>query len=132
MSEIEELSTSVARVEKVYVETFDKPDKFEEAVKKIGSVQAIIKSDDAPNGFFVESALGKDLRRELGELVHEKGWGLKELRLLQPSLEDIFLKLVTRDTKERERAEALEDGKLDKETDEEEAENSDESKEDKE
>ena len=107
---IDELSTSVSHVEKVYVETFDKANGFEEAVKKIGHIESVIKSDDTPNGYTVESALGKDVRRQLGELVHDKGWGLKELRSLQPSLEDIFLKLVTRDTIERERQEALEDG----------------------
>ncbi len=106
---IDELSSSVAHAEKVYVETFDKPDDFDALAMKINDVKSVEKSEEAPNGYFIESALGKDVRRPLSDLVHEKGWGLKELRALQPTLEDIFLKLVTRDTVERERAEAAED-----------------------
>lgn len=41
---------------------------------------------------------GVDLRREVFRLAVEKGWTLLELRQTTPSLEDVFLRLTTRDT----------------------------------
>ena len=40
---------------------------------------------------------GADLRREVFSLAVEKGWVLLELAQTTPSLEDIFLRLTTRD-----------------------------------
>ena len=41
---------------------------------------------------------GVDLRREVFRLAVEKGWTLLELHQTTPSLEDVFLRLTTRDT----------------------------------
>jgi ABC-2 type transport system ATP-binding protein len=45
--------------------------------------------------FVVESARDRDVRRDLSRALVGKGWGLLELRPLDMTLEDIFIKLVT-------------------------------------
>jgi len=45
---------------------------------------------------------GADLRREVFNLAVQKGWVLLELAQTMPSLEDIFLRLTTRDAAEQE------------------------------
>jgi ABC-2 type transport system ATP-binding protein len=46
-------------------------------------------------GFEVDSASGRDVRRELASTVVTRGWGLLELRPMRMSLEEIFLHLTT-------------------------------------
>src|SRR5687767_15002181 len=46
----------------------------------------------------VESAAGRDVRRDLAAAVVTRGWGLLELRPMRMSLEEIFLHLTTEDT----------------------------------
>ncbi len=51
----------------------------------------------AQGELLVEAALGKDAREEIARTVVETGAGLLELRPLAMSLEDVFLRLVTRE-----------------------------------
>ena len=37
---------------------------------------------------------GDDIRREVSRTALEKGWGLLEIRSVEPTLEDIYLKLI--------------------------------------
>jgi ABC-2 type transport system ATP-binding protein len=48
----------------------------------------------------VETAPGHDARKEMARAVVESGWGLLELRPMGMSLEEIFLKLTTREDAE--------------------------------
>jgi ABC-2 type transport system ATP-binding protein len=48
-------------------------------------------------GFEVESEHGHDVRRELARAIVGNGWGLLELRPNRMSLEEIFLKLTTKE-----------------------------------
>ena len=45
----------------------------------------------------VDSARGRDVRRQRAATVVTRGWGLLELRPMRMSLEDIFLSLTTED-----------------------------------
>jgi len=45
----------------------------------------------------VETSIGSDIRKELASLVVNRGWGLLELKAESLSLEDIFLKLTTKE-----------------------------------
>ncbi len=47
--------------------------------------------------FVVESAQDRDVRRNLSTAIVGRGWGLLELRGMSMTLEDIFIKLVTRE-----------------------------------
>ncbi len=66
-----------------------------------GGVLPIGATSDASRGgimaFEVQSAEGRDVRRDLAAAVVTRGWGLLELRPLRASLEDVFLQLLTED-----------------------------------
>ncbi|MCL4845059.1 MAG: ABC transporter ATP-binding protein [Acidobacteria bacterium] len=60
-----------------------------------------VQTADARNGvvgYEVESAQGRDVRRDLARAVVGQGWGLLELRPMRMSLEEIFLQLTTEET----------------------------------
>ncbi len=48
----------------------------------------------------VESAAGTDLRPKLAKTIVEKGWDLLELKMMQLSLEDVFIDLVTEESED--------------------------------
>ena len=50
---------------------------------------------DGTAGFEVDSARGRDVRREIASTIVTNGWGLLELRPVRMSLEEIFLHLTT-------------------------------------
>ena len=52
---------------------------------------------DSVTGFEVDSATGRDVRRELAAVIVGRGWGLLEMRPMRMSLEDVFLQLTTQD-----------------------------------
>jgi ABC-2 type transport system ATP-binding protein len=54
----------------------------------------------AGGGFEVESERGTDVRRELARTIVGRGWGLLELRPMRMSLEEVFLKVTTKEPAE--------------------------------
>jgi ABC-2 type transport system ATP-binding protein len=44
--------------------------------------------------FVVEADRGRDVRRDVFQLVSQQRWGLLELRALGLSLEDLFIRIV--------------------------------------
>ena len=71
-------------------------DKIIEKVKTVAGVNDI-KFDDDENKFVVESELNRDIRKELAKVIVDNNWGLLELRPVDISLEEIFLKLTTKE-----------------------------------
>lgn len=70
------------------------------AIESINDVEKVTKKDASINGigdYIVESIKGKDIRREIAPAIINKGWALLELRPQEISLEDIFVKLVTKE-----------------------------------
>jgi ABC-2 type transport system ATP-binding protein len=61
----------------------------------VPGVVRVAPSDEGPGGFEVESAQGRDVRRDLAKALVLGGHGLLELRPLRVSLEEIFLSLIT-------------------------------------
>lgn len=58
------------------------------------------RAGETAKNFVVESARNCDLRREVSRLIVERGWGLLELRPADMSLEEIFVRLVTKEGQE--------------------------------
>ncbi len=56
---------------------------------------AVTGSDDGHHAYTVVCELGADLREQLAATVVQEGWGLLELRPVEYSLEDIFLRIIT-------------------------------------
>ena len=75
-----------------------------EIVENLGGMQGVleIKPTNDPGAYLVETIRGHDLRPELARTVVERGWQLRELRLQDLSLEDIFMQVVTDETEMEE------------------------------
>jgi len=65
------------------------------ALENLGGVQKVSLVDTDPQKLFVETDRSGDLRPEIARLVVDKGIDLLELKLVDLSLEDIFIQLVT-------------------------------------
>ncbi|MBI3397681.1 MAG: ATP-binding cassette domain-containing protein [Deltaproteobacteria bacterium] len=69
-------------------------------LETIQGVEKVIKKGASANGigdYIVESIKGRDIRKEIAPRIVNKGWALLELKPHEMSLEDIFVKLVTKE-----------------------------------
>ncbi len=64
------------------------------------SAEAKDEARDAVVSFVVESERSRDLRREVSRMIVERGWGLLEFRPADMTLEEIFIRLVTKEEQE--------------------------------
>jgi len=63
-----------------------------------GVSRVILQPASSPRVCAVEMEFsGEDLRKKIPHLLHQKGWGLLEMRLHEVSLEEVFIHLVTRE-----------------------------------
>jgi ABC-2 type transport system ATP-binding protein len=74
----------------------------DEVQTKLASLQGVTRVVASHGGgeFLVESAADESLRPLIAKTVVESGWGLKEMRTSDLSLEDVFVQLVTEEGKE--------------------------------
>ena len=72
-----------------------------EVIETLGRVDGVVsvvqedKPDDELGTYLVEFQKDRDVRNELARVVTDHRWGLLELALVQISLEEVFVKLVT-------------------------------------
>ena len=74
----------------------------EEVQRTLAGVQGVLavapqEPRDGRWRFLVETEREQDLRKDLARAVTSSGWGLTELRPVDLTLEDIFIRLVTRE-----------------------------------
>lgn len=74
----------------------------QEVIKSIGEIKGVSRVERKDGGgsiqeFIVDAEKGADVRREIPPLIVKKGWGLLEQKPLEMTLEDIFVKLVTKE-----------------------------------
>jgi ABC-2 type transport system ATP-binding protein len=70
-----------------------------EAAPVLSSIPGVTRVQSSTGGGFeVESERGSDLRREVARTIVNRGWGLLELRPMRMSLEEVFLKVTTKET----------------------------------
>ncbi|MBE9534101.1 MAG: ABC transporter ATP-binding protein, partial [Proteobacteria bacterium] len=68
-----------------------------EVMQKIEAMTGVleVKPTNGESSYLIETSRGQDLRPVLARTVVESGWQLRELKLQDLSLEDIFMQLVT-------------------------------------
>lgn len=98
----ERLSTQIRKSDKIRVQLKTPPADAADRLKTLPGVLSAYPEDpsDGP-AFTVECALGRDLRPEIASLAVQQGWGLLELRSVNLSLEDVYLKLTEEEDQER-------------------------------
>ncbi len=72
--------------------------------EQLGNIKGVVKvvnkgsSNDSVFSFMVESEGDIDIRKTVAQKIVENRWGLLEIRPVKMTLEDIFIKLVTKET----------------------------------
>jgi ABC-2 type transport system ATP-binding protein len=95
----ENLTAKLRGSEAMYVE-IDAPGTNAQTV--LSGLPGVTQVNETPTraehvAFEVQSAQGRDVRRDIAAAVVRQGWGLLELRPMRMSLEEIFLSLTTED-----------------------------------
>jgi ABC-2 type transport system ATP-binding protein len=88
----EHLSARLRRSEKVSLTVKAPPPNFADRLRGMPGVVSVFEPPGA-GAYLVESALGRDIRDDLAQLVVTGGWGLLELKTISMTLEDVFLRL---------------------------------------
>ncbi len=102
MDTTENLTESLEGHRRLLLKVQGPEDQISEALKAIEGVRNISTASEgaSPDGVAelrVDVEKHRDVRREIAACIVQKGWGLLELRPIEMSLEDIFVKLVTKE-----------------------------------
>ena len=100
------LTSQLQKTAKIRLEVQGRVPDLASTLEKISGVQKVDVQDNGTSKFLIETEPSTDLRPEIARAVVEKGGGLLELRLVQLSLEDIFMQLVTEEPSQQEGAES--------------------------
>lgn len=76
------------------------PDEIEKKLGRVSGVKGVSRDKTTFNnshGFIVELEEGKDVRKNIHPVIVKNNWDLLEMHSLEISLEDVFIKLVTRE-----------------------------------
>jgi ABC-2 type transport system ATP-binding protein len=73
-----------------------------EALQKMDGVQQVVPAADDQGHLVIETDRSRDLRSDIARMVMDRGMDLLELKLVDLSLEDIFMQLVTEEQVEVE------------------------------
>jgi ABC-2 type transport system ATP-binding protein len=69
-----------------------------EAAEALGRIEGVVGVKSLGDGLVVEHQAGTDVREEVFRAAVERGWVLLELARERATLEDVFVRLTTRDT----------------------------------
>ena len=94
------LTNQLQKSSKILVQVRNEDAPLGSLLKDLDGVQQVVPRDDGPGRFMVETDRSRDLRPEIARFIHEKNLELLELRMLDLSLEDIFMQLVTEEMDE--------------------------------
>jgi ABC-2 type transport system ATP-binding protein len=72
------------------------------ALEQLDGVESVGLAEDSQSRLLVETDRSRDLRPDIARFVVEKGMDLVELKLMDLSLEDIFMQLVTKESSQEE------------------------------
>jgi ABC-2 type transport system ATP-binding protein len=102
----ENLDNRLRKSNRIMVKVEGPPSEIEKKLKSLpGVIKVTIKERESPEviNLLVEAQKGMDIRKSLATTITGNNWGLLEMKSVELSLEEIFLKLVT---EEKENAES--------------------------
>ncbi|HEX5415783.1 MAG TPA: ABC transporter ATP-binding protein [Chloroflexota bacterium] len=92
------LTKRLRGAERISLDVRGPNDKVQQALRRVPNVLAVeAQSINGHARYLVDCAVGQDVREDLAATVVGNGWGLLELRSEGMSLEEVFLKLTTRE-----------------------------------
>ena len=99
---LDRLMDEVAPIARVQLQVAGPAELVGASLRAVPGVQRV-ESLGVTNGvgtFVVEADRARDVRRELSQLVAQQRWGLLELRALELSLEDMFIRILAGEMQE--------------------------------
>jgi len=105
----ERLTSQLQKSTQIFLEVEGPRDEVTGALEKVHGVMLVAEKGEGSNGaysYLVETRRDLDVRRELAAAIVQKKWGLLELRAIELSLEDVFIRLVTEEQASEEEVEA--------------------------
>jgi len=92
---LEALSSQLRQSERIALRLKKGDSGIIEGLRGIPGIKDVSQGDE--NSFVVEAELGRDVREDIAQMAVKKGWGLLELRTMVPSLEEVYLNLISRE-----------------------------------
>jgi ABC-2 type transport system ATP-binding protein len=92
-----ELRDQLQRTRQAHVEVEGPAAQVEEALQQLSGVEAVRRANTGGQNStvaFVVEYHGDDIRKFVSKTITDKGWGLLEVRSLEPTLEDMYLQLI--------------------------------------
>ena len=89
------LTCQLQKTVKIVLEVSGQSQEFAEAIEGLAGVEKVSMVSNGTSKFVIETDPCRDMRPEIAALAVQKGCSLLELRMMQLSLEDIFMQLVT-------------------------------------
>lgn len=95
----ENLTRRLQGNEKIYVEVEGPVEAIEKELQSLEIVSSVAreKQTNGKVSFIVESIPNRDIRKDIAKTIVQKGWGLFEMRPVGMSLEEVFLRLTTKE-----------------------------------
>jgi hypothetical protein len=97
----EALARRIEGVSRTLIRVDGPPDVVAAAVRELDEVERVEPAAESPSdpsyrgcALVVVSKEGETTRREIAAVVVRRGWGLLEVRPLEPSLEELFVRLL--------------------------------------
>jgi ABC-2 type transport system ATP-binding protein len=96
----ENLTAKLKGSESLFLQIEGPPEKILDTIRAIPGITRVLHKGE--RGYEIDSEIGKDVRPDLAAAIVNKGWGLLEMHPVGMSLEEIYLKLTTREENEAE------------------------------
>ena len=96
----ENLTSRMQKSTKILMEVDGPEEQVRRVLERVIGVIGVETGEPTQSGVFeyqIDSEKGRDIRRELANVVAVNGWGLLELRSVEMTLEDVFVQLVTKE-----------------------------------
>ena len=94
----DDLDAQLEKVARIQIGVEGPIDAVREGLERVAGVTSVtVQRKGTPASFLVESKRDKDVRKDLARMVHERGWGLTEMKSVGMSLEDIYIRVLTRE-----------------------------------
>lgn len=96
----ENLTSQLKGAERLFLEVEGPAQEVAQKIENLAGITQVTlegSTREGRSGFYVESELNRDVRKELAATIIRGGWGLLEMRPVGMSLEEIFLHLTTKE-----------------------------------
>lgn len=97
----ENLNRQLQKETRIFIQVEGSDNRLSRQLQSIEGVIRVKEQDLTNNSissFVVESKPGFDVRKNVAQKIVENGWGLLEMKSVKMTLEDIFIKLVTKES----------------------------------